>query len=88
MKSIYYVPLIVLLLAVLLTCDLFEPKIKHGGIAIQFVQQERLAKGAQAAEALSSVRCVLTKGDKAILDDTYNKSGTSFHIDIPDLVDK
>ena len=85
MKKTKSVVILALLLSALLTCDLFEPEQKNGAIAVNFVLQQQLAKSAQTEEALAAVQCALSKGSKTIHDNSYNRTGASFKIDLNDL---
>lgn len=87
MKYKKYSPLLVIVIALLLTCSIYEPEINDGSIAIRFTTQNResLAKTLRPTEALISLRCVLKRGDQTIRDNIYYKTGTSFHIEIQHL---
>ncbi len=79
--------LIIFGLAFLMTCNMYEPELKTGGISIQFKKQNdaNLAKGVQATEALSKVRCVLSRNGRTVHNKVYYKTDASFHIEIHNL---
>jgi uncharacterized protein (TIGR02145 family) len=61
---------------------MFEPEVEKGSITIQFTS---MGEGEDMNEALTSVRCIVLRSNKKILNEIYDKTETPFQIELTDL---
>ena len=83
----FYIIVLILGFAFLLSCDLFEPESKAGSIAIKIVPQEEggPSDGVPADDVLVSVRVTIKKGARSVHNRIYKNISTPFQTEINDL---